>query len=103
MKIKLEENQIWINEEKPYLSIIIKYIDSLFDNTEEGVYVVWEIYDKDSWEEYVLQKKFNGIGTLEENIKNGKSTFPYAIAGECSVRSMKQKIRKNKLKLLTNN
>ena len=57
MKIKLEENQIWINEEKPYLSIIIKDIGSLFDNTEEGVYVVWEIYDKDSWEKYVLQKK----------------------------------------------
>ena len=102
MKIKLEENQIWTNEEKPYLSIIIKDIGSLFDDTEEGTYVVWEIYDKDSWEEYVLQKKFNGIGTLEENIKNGKSTFPYAIAGGCSVRSMKQKIRKNKLKLLTN-
>lgn len=48
MKIKLEENQIWINEEKPYLSIIIKYIGSLFDNTEEGMYVAWEIYDKDS-------------------------------------------------------
>lgn len=56
MKIKLEENQIWINEEKPYLSIIIKDIGSLFDDTEEGTYVVWEIYDKDSWDKYVLQK-----------------------------------------------
>lgn len=102
MKIKLEENQIWINEEKPYLSIIITDISSLFDNTEEGTYVAWEVYDKDSWDKYVLQKKFNEIGTLEEHTKNGKNTFPYAIAGACSVRSMKQKIRKNKLNLLTN-
>ena len=102
MKIKLEENQIWINEEKPYLSIIIKDIGSLFDNTEEGTYVVWEIYDKDSWDKYVLQKKSNGIATLEEHIKNARNTFPYTITGAYSVRSMKQKIRKNKLKLLTN-
>ena len=102
MKIKLEENQIWINEEKPYLSIIINHMGSLFDNTDEGMYVAWEIYDKKAWDKYVLEKKFKGEGTLEEHIKNGKNTSPYAIAGACSVRSMKQKIRKNKLKLLTN-
>ena len=39
MKIKLEENQIWMNEEKPYLSIIIKDIGSLFDDCEIGIVV----------------------------------------------------------------
>lgn len=48
----------------------------------------------------MLNKKFNGIGSLEEYIKVGKNTFPYSFGGECSLKSIKQKIRNNKLKLL---
>ena len=96
----IEKGQIWVNEEKPYLSIVITDKGVLFDETDEGMYVTWEVYDEDSWNKYVLNKKFNGIGNLEEYIKDGKNTFPYSFYGECSLKSIKQKIRNNKLKLL---
>ena len=95
----IEKGQIWVNEEKPYLSIVITDKGVLFDETDEGMYVTWEVYDEDSWSKYVLNKKFNGIGSLEEYIKVGKNTFPYSFYGECSLKSIKQKIRNNKLKL----
>lgn len=96
----VEIGQIWVNEEKPHLSIIITSKGVLFDETDEGMYVTWEVYDEDSWSKHVLEKKFNGIGVLEDYIKMGKNTFPYSFGGECSLKSMKQKIRNNKLKLL---
>lgn len=96
----IEKGQIWVNEENPYLSIVITDKGVLFDETDEGMYITWEVYDEDSWSKYVLNKKFNGIGTLEEYIKVGKNTFPYSFGGECSLKSIKQKIRNNKLKLL---
>lgn len=98
--MNIEKGQVWVNEEKPHLSIIIISKGILFDETDEGAYITWEVYDEDSWNEYVLNKKFNGVGRLEEYIKAGKNTFPYSFGGECSLRSMKQKIRNNKLKLL---
>lgn len=96
----IEKGQIWVNEENPYLSIVITDKGVLFDETDEGMYITWEVYDEDSWSKYVLNKKFNGIGSLEEYIKVGKNTFPYSFGGECSLKSIKQKIRNNKLKLL---
>lgn len=96
----IEEGQIWVSKEKPYLSIVITGKGVLFDETDEGMYVTWEVYDEDSWSKYVLDKKFKGVGRLEEHIKAGKNTFPYSFYGECSLKSIKQKIRNNKLKLL---
>jgi len=98
--MNIEKGQIWVNDEKPYLSIIITYKGIRFDKTEEGTYVIWEVYDEESWSKYVLDKKFNNIGSLEDHIRSGKNTFPYSFGGECSVKSMKQRIRNNKLKLL---
>ena len=96
----IEKGQIWVNEEKPYLSIIITGKGVLFDETDEGMYVTWGVYDEDSWSKYVLKKKFNNVGSLEEHIKAGKNTFPYSFGGECSIKSIKQKIRNNKLKVI---
>ena len=96
----IEKGQIWINEENPHLSIKITDIGIIFDETDEGLYCIWSVYDEKAWDEFVLKKKFNGIGTLKEHIKNGKNTYPYSFCGECSIRSIKQKIRNNQLILL---
>lgn len=82
------------------MSIIITGKGVLFDETDEGMYVTWGVYDEDSWSKYVLKKKFNNVGSLEEHIKAGKNTFPYSFGGECSIKSIKQKIRNNKLKVI---
>lgn len=98
--MKIEENQIWINKEKPHKSIKITGIGELWSNTDEGKYCTWEVYNEKEWNKFVLEKKFNGKGVLEDYIKNGKNTFPYSFGGECSVKSMKQRIKRDKLELL---
>ena len=40
----IEKGQIWVNEEKPYLSIIITGKGVLFDETDEGMYVTWGVW-----------------------------------------------------------
>ena len=72
----------------------------MWDSTDEGMYCTWSVYDEPSWSKFVLDKKFNGQGELENHIKDGKNTYPYAFGDECSIKSIKQRIRKHKLKLL---
>lgn len=98
--MKIEENQIWINKENPHKSIKITGIGELWDNTDEGKYCAWKIYDEKEWSKFVLEKKFNGKGILEDHIRSGKNTFPYSFGGECSIKSMKQRIKRDKLELL---
>lgn len=98
--MKIEENQIWVSDSEPHKSIKIIDIGTMFDETDEGMYCIWNVYDEKVWDKFVLEKKFKGVGTVEDHIKNGKNTFPYIFNGECSIKSMKQRIRKNKLKLL---
>lgn len=98
--MKIEENQIWVNKTEPHRSIEITGVGIMFDETDEGMYCIWKVYDEKAWGKFVLKKKFKGMGTLDEHIKNGKNTFPYPFGGECSVKSMKQRIRKYKLELL---
>lgn len=98
--MKIKKNQVWINKTEPHRSIKITDVGSMFDNTDEGMYCIWSVYDEEARDKFILKKKFKGIGNLKEHISNGKNTFPYPFGGECSVRSMKQKIRKYKLELL---
>lgn len=94
--MKIENNQIWISKENPHKSIKITGIGEMYDTTDEGMYCLWTVYDEEAWDRFVLDKKFNGEGDLREHIKN---TFPYAFSGECSIKSMKQRIRRDKLDL----
>ena len=55
--MKIEENQIWINKENPHKSIKITGIGELWDNTGEGKYCTWKIYDEKEWSKFVLEKK----------------------------------------------
>lgn len=100
--MEIKEGQIWISKTEPHKSIRITDIGYIYEGEEndESKYCIWEIYDFKSWDKFVLEKKFNGIGTIEEHLKNGKNTFPYACYGESSFKSMKQRIRKNNLELL---
>lgn len=98
--MKIEKNQIWVSKTMPHKSIKIADVVNMFDNTDEGMFCIWDVYDEQSWDKFVLENKFKGVGILEEHIKNGKNTFPYAFGGECSIKSMKQRIRKDKLELL---
>lgn len=95
--MQISEGQIWISKENPHKSLRISHIGSMWDNTDEGMFCLWEVYDVDSWERFIINKKFNGIGVLEDYLKQGKNTFPYPFGGECSIKSMKQRIRKDKL------
>ena len=100
--MEIKKGQIWISKTESYKSIRIIDIGYIYENEEsdESKYCLWEIYDEKAWDKFVLEKKFKGIGTIEEHIQKGKNTFPYACYGECSFKSMKQRIRKNKLELL---
>lgn len=98
--MKIEKGQVWISKENPHRSIEITYVTDLFDFTDEGMVSSWCIYDMNAFDKFVVDKKFNGVGKLEDYLKQGKNTSPYPSWGECSIKSMKQRIRKEKLELL---
>lgn len=98
----IKRNQIWISKTNPHRSIEITDVGIMFDETDKGMYCIWRVYDENAWDAFVLMKKFNGKGNLKEHIKNGKNTFPYPFGGECSISSIKSRIRNDKLDLLSN-
>lgn len=56
----------------------------------------WERVNHEAFNEFMNIKKG---GTVEELIKQGKNTYPYAWAGECNSSALKAKIRKSDMRL----
>ena len=86
--MKIEQGQVWISESEPHRSIKIESVGEMWDSTDEGMYCTWSVYDEPSWSKFVLDKKFNGQGELENHIKDGKNTYPYAFGDDCSIKSI---------------
>lgn len=95
--MEIKEGQIWVSKDNPHRSIEIYGVVEMFDTTDEGMCCMWKIHDAEAWDKYVSSKL--GVNNTQELFDKGKNTFPYPFAGESSFKSMKNRIRKDKLEL----
>jgi hypothetical protein len=83
MEIRI--GQQWISEKYPHESFII------YDGIPEEKIMFWRRSNSLAFEQFIVQKKGKNI---DELISEGRNTYPYAWAGECSISSLKSKIKK---------
>lgn len=88
--MNFEVGQTWISEDYPHEDFII-YI-----KLDDEDVVCWKKANDKAFREFIKHKKGMCIDDL---IENGRNTYPYAYAGECSSKSLKSKIKKYNMKL----
>jgi len=84
--------QQWESELHPHEDFVI--YDSVSDSSEEILF--WERVNEPAFDKFIMVKKSFSV---DELIKRGQNTYPYAWAGECSGKSLKAKIKKYHMNL----
>lgn len=88
----LQKGQIWKSREYPHQDF------EIYDSVEGGDQIIWfwKRVNGNAFDEFIKEVKGN---TVDELIKQGRNTFPYAWAGECSAKSLMTKIKKFNMNL----
>lgn len=89
--IEIKIGQQWISEKYPHENFVI------YDGIPEDKVLFWRRSNSSAFEQFITHKKGSSI---DELISNGKNTYPYAWAGECSISSLKSKIKKYEMRLI---
>lgn len=92
MSISLEFGQEWISKEFPHENF------KIYGGTEYSDEFIWfwERSNESAFEEFIVQKKG---ASIKELIGQGKNTYPYVYAGECSSKALKGRVKKYDMRL----
>ena len=103
MDLELKIGQHWVSESHPRENFVIYdgtydiYSEVDFDNLPENNKIYfWKRTNEPAFNEFIKEEKGKHI---DELIKEGRNTFPYAWAGECKKYSLVNKIKKYNMKL----
>jgi hypothetical protein len=85
-----EVGQLWFSVESPHEDFVIY---DVVKEMESKVWF-WKRVNDQAFEDFVKIKKGYSVSEL---IKQGKNTYPYTWAGECSESSLRSKIKKYRM------
>ncbi|MNH75632.1 hypothetical protein D3C73_278810 [compost metagenome] len=89
----IQKGQVWKSKEHPHEDF------EIYDSVEDGDQIIWfwKRVNSEAFDKFIKATK--GYST-EELIKQGRNTFPYAWAGECSANNLKTKIKRFNMSLI---
>lgn len=96
INLPFKTGMIYRSETHPQFDLIIDYVSYSFNDNnkidKDYTFICWCNINKEKFTEFTDSK-------LSANRKS-KTTFPYVYFGECSIKSMKQRIKKYNLKFI---
>lgn len=94
MNLPFKTGMIYRSETHPQFDMIIDFVTYVFNDdgkiNKYGTIICWCNINENKFTEFVDLKLGKG--------RSNKSTFPYSYFGECSINSLKQRIKKYNLK-----